>query len=133
MSYKYCSLKVNILIISTSYVVYPRTPEDVKCTDIKPHSVKLCWEQIYRCDDEKPTEYLVKIVGKPNMSGPITPIVCEILSAKYRYKCEHILKSLEPGNTYTLVITAKIGDYAKHSAEVVIATTRKSITNAHYV
>ena len=115
-------------VYSILYLVLPRIPQDLDYTDSKHRSVKLCWEQEYRNEDEEPSEYHVTVAEEAELCGPIVPTVSKLFPAKYMYTCEYTLRGLEPSKSYTVGITVNNKDGAVHSDEVTIITTRKSIT-----
>ena len=94
-------------------------------TNLKLNTVELNWEQEYQNEDEKPTEYFVKVENRPDLSGCITPTVREVSPTKCT--CEHTLERLEPGTDYKVVITAKNEYGAQYSDEASVKIECKCV------
>lgn len=105
------------------YAVPPQSPRDIKVKYVTATSVKLCWEQAYDTEDEKPTNYCIMYLDLPNSVYTIDPTFYDV--SPYKQNCEFVLDGLKPTTTYKVVIIAENDDGEKSSEEVSITTVGK--------
>ena len=92
------------------------------CTKIKSHFAKLSWEQSYDSEEEKPTKYHIKVIDKPELSQAIVNKFGDTSPSM----CAYTLKGLQPGQTYSVIITAECEGGSIDSDELSLQTSGKS-------
>ena len=98
--------------------VLPQSPRNVQWVHVSPTSVKLCWEQVYDTEDEKPTKYHVEVNG--SSKHQIVPSFSD--ESPSGCMCEYICEDLKLATTYQVVITAENEDGPKDSEEISVST-----------
>ena len=113
------------MVIIILITVIPRKPTDVYMKySGKSRSVDISWEQVYDSDEEKPIKYHVKVANRPEL--------CQMIEHTFGGTspclCKYTLTGLQPGQTYTVIITAENGGGYVDSDEFLLQTSGKPHT-----